>query len=97
MNYNYKLTNEADNDLNDIFYYTEKEFSYNQAVIYLTDLETVILKITKNPKIRKKRKDLKRGLFSIPEQSHIIFYFIEKEVIIITRILHTSKDLKNYL
>ncbi|WP_055442438.1 type II toxin-antitoxin system RelE/ParE family toxin [Lacinutrix himadriensis] len=97
MIYNYKLTNEADKDLSNIFDYTENEFGFNQAVKYLTDLKIVLLKIYKNSEIGKNRKDLRKGLFSIPEQSHIIFYLKEKEAIIITRILHSSRDFQKFL
>ena len=94
---NYILTNEADSDLSDIFDYTENEFGYNQAVKYLSNLKTALSKISKNPAIGRKRKDLKKGIFSVPEQSHVIFYLINKEVLIIVRVLHSSRDLKNFM
>ena len=35
----YVLSDEADNDLNDIFDYTEQEHGFDQAILYLTLLK----------------------------------------------------------
>ena len=37
----YKLSESADQDLEDIFDYTEVEFGMDQAISYLSDLEIV--------------------------------------------------------
>ena len=97
MKHNYILTNEADNDLSDIFDYTENDFGYNQAIKYLSDIKITLIKISRNPEIGRKRNDLKKGIFSFPEQSHVIFYLIKNKVLTITRVLHASRDIKNFL
>lgn len=97
MAYNYLLTNEADNDLSEIFDYSEYGFGFDQAVKYLERFSFLFKEICKNPKIGKMRSELGSELFCLPEKNHLIFYRITNNTIIISRILHSSRDLKNFL
>ncbi|MBE9490246.1 MAG: type II toxin-antitoxin system RelE/ParE family toxin [Bacteroidetes bacterium] len=92
----YVLSEEADSDLDAIFDYTENEHSFNQAVSYLNDLEAVFKKLLINPEIGRKRDDIKKGLFSLPEQEHTIFYRFLSNTIKIVRVLHSSRDLPQF-
>ena len=92
----YKLSEEADFDIEDIFDYTEHRHSFNQAVKYLNDLDVVFEQLVLNPEIGRKRNELKLNLFSITEQEHTIFYRIVKNHIRIVRVLQGSKDLPRY-
>jgi len=92
----YILSVEADQDLEAIFDYTEKEFGFNQAVKYLTALEIVFNHLVNNPTLGRKRDGIKKGLFSISEQEHIVFYRLLTTKISIVRVLHGSRDLPNY-
>lgn len=89
----YILSEEADKDLEAIFDYTEREFDFNQAVKYLSELESVLNKLVLNPNTGRKRNEIKVGLLSIPEQEHIIFYRIVNNIIRVVRVLHGSRDL----
>ena len=92
----YVLSEVADNDLEAIFDYTENEFGFNQAVNYLTELETVFLQLVANPRIGRNRDEIKKGLYSISEQEHIVFYRLFSSKIRIVRVLHGSRDLPIY-
>ncbi|WP_336065779.1 type II toxin-antitoxin system RelE/ParE family toxin [Mesoflavibacter sp. CH_XMU1404-2] len=94
---NYKISIEAKKDLISIFKYSYIEFGISQAESYLKQLESSIEKLAANPNIGKARFEIKKGLFSIPELEHIIFYRIFKSHIRIVRILHQKRDLKNFL
>lgn len=89
----FKLSEQADFDLEDIFDYTEHHHSFNQAVKYLNNLDAVFEQLILNPVIGRKRNELKLGLYSIAEQEHIIFYRIKDNHIRIVRVLHGSKDM----
>ncbi len=89
----YKLSEEADFDIGEIFDYTEKRHGFNQAVKYLNDLDAVFEQLVSNPQIGRKRNELKLGLYSITEQEHSIFYRIRDKHIRIVRVLHGSKDI----
>ncbi|WP_339894791.1 type II toxin-antitoxin system RelE/ParE family toxin [uncultured Algibacter sp.] len=92
----YKLSEEADFDLEAIFDYTEYSRGFNQAVKYLNHLDVVIEQLVSNPLIGRKRHELKLGLHSIIEQEHFIFYRIMKNHIRIVRVLHGSKDIPKH-
>jgi toxin ParE1/3/4 len=92
----YKLSAEADFDLEAIFDYTEHRYGFNQAVKYLNDLDILFEQLISNPLIGRKRIELKLSLYSIAEQEHIIFYRIMENHIRIVRVLHGSKDIPNH-
>ncbi|WP_242202992.1 type II toxin-antitoxin system RelE/ParE family toxin [Aestuariivivens insulae] len=92
----YKLSESADIDLEDIFDYSEYHHGISQAAKYLTDLDLVFDALVLNPQIGRKRDEIKKGLYSIPEQEHVIFYRILKDHIRIVRVLHGSKDLPKH-
>jgi toxin ParE1/3/4 len=89
----YLLSQEADFDIDAIFDYTEQEHSFNQAIKYLLNLESVFENLVINPEIGRERNEIKKGLFSITEQEHIIFYRILKNNIRIVKVIHGSKDI----
>lgn len=93
----YILSNEADADLDEIFDYTEREHGFSQAEKYLSDLENLLWQLVKNPNLGRERKELKNGILSITEQEHTIFYEINREDILIVRVLHSSKDINKLL
>lgn len=91
------LSNDADADLDGIFDYTEAEHGFNQAVKYLSDLDNLFEQLVKNPNLGKERKEIKKGVYSIVEQEHIIFYEIQEEFILITRVLHGRRDIPKFI
>ena len=93
----YQLTNDADDDLNDIFNYTEIEFGFNQAVKYLNRFDELFNSLCNNPNLGKLRPELGKDLYCLPEQNHLIFYTFTKNDIIISRVLHASRDLQQFL
>ena len=94
---NYELTNEADADLEDIFDYTEKNHTQDQAILYLSNIEDVFFQLCKQPNLGRLRNDIKESTFSFPSQKHIIFYTIDTNKLIIIRVLHCSRDMPKHL
>ena len=93
----YELSQEADNDLNEIFDYTVDQFGIEQAIRYLGGFENVFENLCNNPKSGRKRDELRKGLRSISNQSHTVFYRILEDHIRIVRILHASRDIIKFL
>ena len=81
----YELSEKVDLDIDEIFDYTEKEFGLEQAVKYVSEFDTVFNQLIDNPKLGKKRNEIKDGLRSFPKSSHIIFYRILNDRIRIVR------------
>ena len=91
------LSNDADADLDGIFDYTEAEHGFNQAMKYLLDLDNLFEQLVKNPNLGKERKEIKKGIYSIVAQEHIIFYEIQEEFILIARVLHGRRDIPKFI
>lgn len=93
----YELSKPADQDLEDIFEYTEIEFGIDQAIEYLNGLESGFEQLIVNPELGRTRNDIKTGLRSISRSSHIIFYRLMSDHVKIVRVLHGSRDMINFL
>ena len=93
----YVLSQEADQDLDDIFDFTEEKYGFDQAIEYLSGLKETFKMIVKNSEIGKRREEIKVGLRGFVKSSHIIFYRIDGTFIRIVRVLHGSRDLPKWI
>lgn len=92
----YYFTEQAEQDLVAITDFTLATWGSNQATRYLDELEVTAQVLAENPALGAVRDDLYIGLRSFPYQAHIIFYFIQVDGIVITRVLHSSVDIVRY-
>ena len=94
----YNLTNEAVGALTNIWNYTFDKWSEKQADTYYKMLLENCQYIADNPKIGKPYEDIKKNIFGLKANSHIIFYRkMNEKPVEITRILHERMDLKSRL
>ena len=94
----YNLTNEAVDDLTNIWDYTFEKWSEKQADAYYNILLENCQLIAESPNIGKDYSVIKDELFGLKANRHIIFYRkFDNKPIEITRILHERMDLKNRL
>lgn len=93
----YELSEAADKDLEEIFDFTNDKFGTEQAIKYLSAFEEVFNNLVLQPETGRERNELKKGLRSISQERHIIFYRVLKDHIRIVRVLHSSRDLPGYL
>lgn len=90
------LRQEAIDDLNDIWFYTFQEWSEIQADKYYANIKLACKSIGENPEIGREYNGIKKNLFGLKSQKHIIFYqFVSNDEIEVIRILHGRMDLKN--
>lgn len=92
----YELSQEAEQDLSDIFDYTEIEFGLDQAVQYLKDLDSCFILLSNNPSIGRERIEIREELYSFISKSHVVFYRVLTDRLRIIRILHGSRDLPRH-
>lgn len=92
----YQLTNKAVEDLNAIWEYTKEQWSEEQADRYYYALLDSFQEIANNPDIGKSYEGVRKELFGLKSNRHIIFYRkLANNPIEITRILHGRMDLKS--
>jgi toxin ParE1/3/4 len=92
----FELSLPADQDLEEIFDYTEEEFGSDQAAKYLTELQDVFEQLVENPELGRERNEIKQGLRSFTKDAHVVFYRILSKHIRIVRVLHGSRDLPKH-
>lgn len=93
----YELSFAADSDLEEIFDYTKNEFSFEQAIKYISDLEDVFHELIRTPEFGRNRDEIKLGLRSFVQASHVVFYRVLENRIRIVRVLHVSRDVNTFL
>ncbi|MGC4129036.1 MAG: type II toxin-antitoxin system RelE/ParE family toxin [Bergeyella sp.] len=94
----YKLSNKAVEDLNQIWEYTFYKWSEKKADNYYNLLLASCQDIANNPNLGRNHKEINKDLFGFKSNKHIIFYRMTfNEYVEITRILHERMDLKNRL
>ena len=94
----YNLTNEAVDDLTDIWNYTYEKRSEKQADLYYRMLLESFQQIADHPEIGRNYSEIRNDLYGLKTMRHIIFYRkLNDNSIEITRILHEQMDLKNRL
>lgn len=90
------LTRKAVHDLEEIWDYTVKKWSENQAEIYYLLLIDSCNEIAKNPLMGKLYDVVEENVLGCKTGEHIIFYRkISEDEVEIIRILHGMMDLKN--
>ena len=96
---NYKISKQAEIDLENIWLYTFEEWSIDQADYYFDLIIDEIEYISKNPKTGKDYNEIRKGYFRSRVKSHFIFYKInlKEENIEIIRILHQQMDIESHI
>lgn len=95
----YKISIEAQNDLENIWLYTYENWSSEQADRYYDIILNEIEYVAKNPKVGQDYSHVRKGYLLSKVKSHYIFYKINKNEnsVEIIRILHQQMDIENRL
>lgn len=96
---NFKISNEAKNDIEKIWLYTFENWSLEQAERYFDLIMDEIEYIAKNPNTGKDFSDVRKGYLRTQIKSHFIFYKIShrQDEVEIIRVLHQRMDIENRL
>ncbi len=94
---NYVLSEEAELDIDEIYDFGVYKFGTAQAATYLNGFEEHVETLGKNSDMGRHRREIKKGLYSLPYASHIFFYRKLDTKIRIVRILYGGRDLMKFL
>ena len=92
----FKLSRQAEQDLEDIWTYVAQE-SEQAADALIDAIIRRFPKIGTFPEIGKRRDDVLEGLRSFPVKSYVLFYRMTEGGIEIFRILHGRRDIESEL
>lgn len=93
----YVLSNQADEDLADIYLYSYGTFGEAQADVYFLALRDCLQMLANNPRIGRAADYLRPGLLWHRHARHVVFYLIEETGIFIVRVLHDSMDMARHV
>ena len=95
----YKISKEAEKDLEKIWLYTFETWSLEQADFYYDLLMDEIEYLAENPKNGIDFSQIRKGYFRSRVKSHFIFYrvSVKSDEIEIIRILHQQMDIDSQL
>lgn len=88
----YSLRQQAQDDLESIWVYSNQEWGAEQADKYIRSLLSRFTWLSENPQLGKQRAEIKPGYYCFPEGMHLIFYKIARDGIEIIGIPHQSMD-----
>ena len=95
----YNISIEADNDLQNIWFYTFENWSNDQANHYIDLIIDEIEYLCVNPNSGTDCSYLRKGYFRLKIKSHYVFYKINKKrnLIEVVRVLHQMMDIESQL
>ncbi|WP_281555906.1 type II toxin-antitoxin system RelE/ParE family toxin [Thalassomonas sp. RHCl1] len=86
----FKLTPDAQTDLIEIRRYTLAQWGREQSQKYLFELRQTIQVLSETPTIGKKHPDVGINIYSFSHASHVIYYMISKQQLIVFAVLHKN-------
>jgi toxin ParE1/3/4 len=86
------LTVSALADMQNIYSFGEETWGPGQARRYAEELYELFREIARYPGIGLHRPELRDQLRSFPHASHVVFYILWNEQVVIARVLHGAMD-----
>ena len=88
----YRLSVAAEEDIRAVYRSSQTMFGLRQTEIYMEGLGRTFQNLAQIPGMGRTADGLKPGFFRFRYQSHMIFYTIEPDQIVIQRVLHARMD-----
>ncbi len=93
----FELSNEAENDLFEIYQYGFLNYGERQAELYQQALKAKCQFLNCNPKLYRERDEFTPPVRIHPHKKHLIIYTIEADHILIVRFCHKRMDIPQHL
>lgn len=93
----FRLTRPAVRDLAEIGRYTLENWGEEQARRYRASLSARLKWLCQNPSLWRERPEIRQGVYTYREQSHVIVFWKCEEGIEVLRVLHERMDLVSRL
>ncbi len=94
---NYHITPDAQSDLIDIRRFTIKQWGEAQSEKYSSELRRTIQILSNTPALGKRRPDVGSDVLSFPYASHVIYYVVHEQQLVVFGVLHKRMVPLNHL
>lgn len=91
------LSENAADDLIEIFVYTYRECGERQAETYTVEIESKFLMLAENPKMGREVSEVPGEYRQSIYHGHVIVYRVERQGIFIVRVLHSRQNIARIL
>ena len=88
----YRFSEAAARDIEKLLENSLLNFGVKQTELYYAALKDCLDLLSGNPDMGGKSDDVREGYRRFSHQSHVIFYRMEKQHVLIVRVLHKSMD-----
>jgi toxin ParE1/3/4 len=92
----FRLTPPAERDLESIADFTVSRWGRAQAIKYVAALQARFQWLADNPLLGRDRSEVVEGYRSFRQGSHLIFYKVTGDEIVILGVPHASMDIEGY-
>ena len=93
----YRLTPDAQSDLIEIRRFTLQQWGAAQSQKYLSELRKMIRLLAETPSLGKSRPEIGINVLSFPHVSHVIYYVVHEQQLVIFGVLHKRMVPFNHL
>lgn len=92
----YKLSNQCEKDIADIYEFGIIKFGIPQARAYLNGMHELLYLLASAPNIGRNAWEIGKDIKRFNYKAHMVFYEIKPYGIFVVRILHHSRDYKQH-
>ena len=93
----YRLTPDAQSDLIEIHRFTLQQWGQAQSQKYLSELRKTIRLLSDTPSLGKSRPEVGANVLSFPHVSHVIYYVVHEQRLVVFGVLHKRMVPVNHL
>ncbi len=93
----YRLTPDAQSDLIEIRRFTVQQWGSTQSQKYLSELRKTIRLLAETPSLGKPRPEVESNALSFPHASHVIYYEVHEQQLVVFGVLHKRMVPLNHL
>lgn len=93
----YRVSNAAKRDIQEIGRYTQREWGKDQRRKYLAELEQRLQTLASSPLLASERTEFDPPVRIFPFEQHLIVYRIDEPGIFVLRVLHRRMDVPEQL
>ncbi|HWU13425.1 MAG TPA: type II toxin-antitoxin system RelE/ParE family toxin [Caulobacter sp.] len=91
------LAPRARRDLQEAWTYSRDQWGARRADSYVRDLNAAILRIGAHPMAGQACDEIRPGYRKHPAGSHMLFYQIREDAVVVIRVLHQQMDVQDKL
>lgn len=84
----FRLTPDAQSDIFDIRRFTLSQWGVVQAQRYFDELRRAMQLLAKTPSLGKARPEVGQNVSSFPHASHVIYYIVHEQQLVVFAVLH---------